>query len=242
MCGLVTNASRQNWPQLVTTLKCNRSGNELACMRGKSAREILDAAGKIGKLFPPSFVPMPDEKIVFDDYPSRAQKQLYIKAVSILLSNSALAKWLTPFQPYIIGNNERELGGSLSFANEEFTCPSAQIANARSQAGIKTWRYKFYAGYSSNSAVAPGILAGLPNPAMHAAELSYVFGTFGSMGILGSALYNTATPQKLAVAEEIQAVWATFARDPENGVSKLGWPVYEPKGSGTEILAKIKQS
>jgi hypothetical protein len=83
MCGLVTNASRQNWPQLVSSLKCNTSSNVLACMRAKSAREIMDAAGKLGKLFPPPFVPMPDEKTVFGDYPSRAEKQLYIKAVSI---------------------------------------------------------------------------------------------------------------------------------------------------------------
>jgi hypothetical protein len=51
-------------------------------MREKSTREIMDAAGKIGKLFPPSFVPMPDGKTIFEDYPDRAAKQLYIKAVS----------------------------------------------------------------------------------------------------------------------------------------------------------------
>jgi cholinesterase len=135
------------------------------------------------------------------------------------------------YKPYIIGNNERELGGSLSFANEEFVCPSALIAGARRQVGVNSWRYRFYAGYSSDSPIAAGIVAGLPNPAMHAAELSHVFGTFGSMGILGTALSNAPTLQKLDVSEEIQKVWAAFARDPENGPTKLGWPVYEPKSN-----------
>jgi cholinesterase len=85
MCGLVTNSSRESWPKLVASLKCNTPSDELACMRKKSIGEIIEGAGKIGKWFPPAFVPMPDGKIAFDDYPARVAKGQYIKAVSSAL-------------------------------------------------------------------------------------------------------------------------------------------------------------
>jgi hypothetical protein len=57
-------------------------------MRSKSVEDMTKATRVIGSGFPPSFVPMPDGKIVFDDYPSRTEKGLFIKA------------------PFIIGNND----------------------------------------------------------------------------------------------------------------------------------------
>jgi cholinesterase len=80
MCGLITDASRNNWPKIVTALKCS-GGNELFCMRSKSQKQIMDAVKKIELGFPPVFTPMPDGKVVFNDYETRAREGKFIKVV-----------------------------------------------------------------------------------------------------------------------------------------------------------------
>jgi cholinesterase len=81
MCGLITDASRNNWPKVVTALNCSGT-NELFCMRAKSQKQIMDAVKKIELGFPPVFTPMPDGKVVFNDYETRAKEGKFIKVVS----------------------------------------------------------------------------------------------------------------------------------------------------------------
>jgi hypothetical protein len=84
MCGLITNASKTNWPKITAALNCS-GGNELFCMRSKSPKQIMDAVKKIELGFPPVFTPMADGKIVFDDYGTRGKAGKFIKAVSHIL-------------------------------------------------------------------------------------------------------------------------------------------------------------
>jgi hypothetical protein len=52
-------------------------------MRSKSIQEVQKAAKGIpSSAFPPTFVPVTDGKVVFADYNDRADKGLFIKAVS----------------------------------------------------------------------------------------------------------------------------------------------------------------
>jgi carboxylesterase type B len=36
------------------------------------------------------------------------------------------------------------------------------------------------------------------------------------------------TPEEAKLSLNIRHAWAEFAKDPENGLKKLGWPVYDP--------------
>jgi hypothetical protein len=49
-----------------------------------------------------------------------------------------------------------------------------------------------------------------------------IFGTTADTGP------DTVTEAKLA--KNIRHAWAEFSKDPENGLVKLGWPVYEQNG------------
>lgn len=211
MKGLITNASYTNWPKVASGLGCADTATQLQCMRAKNTSEIINGAKALGSGFPPKFVPIPDGKVAFDDYPQRMEKGLFVK------------------EPFIIGNNDREVPDP-KLADAEFTCPAARVVNSRSGHKVPTWRYRFYGGGpSTTNSTSP--LAALVNPASHAAELTYVFGTLG--GARGNGLLPSvsATPQRVAVSNEFQAVWGAFAKDPHNGPTKLGWPVYNPMGA-----------
>jgi carboxylesterase type B len=68
----------------------------------------------------------------------------------------------------------------------------------------------------------------MSNPAAHAAEISYVFSSFGWSPLSPA---SSVTPQKRAVSNEFQKAWGEFAKDPENGPKKLGWPLYDAMGT-----------
>jgi carboxylesterase type B len=68
------------------------------------------------------------------------------------------------------------------------------------------------------------------NPAIHAAEVTFVFRTLSKGRVLGSFLVGGSTPRREDVAREFQEVWAGFAKDPKNGPTNMGWPVYDPNG------------
>jgi cholinesterase len=85
-------------------------------------------------------------------------------------------------------------------------CPPGESAMARAVINVPVWRYLF----ANNK---PGSSTG----AKHGEDVPYVFGN--GTGI--SKLFQNA--------------WATFAKDPEKGLSKLNWPTYNTKGKATEI-------
>lgn len=135
-------------------------------------------------------------------------------------------------QPFMIGNNDNELGlaqvipgalgpavapGQLDRANElAFTCPAGYSAAARSRLGVPTWRYR-YMGIWENTALAPGM------GAYHSSEIPLVF---GATELKPNASSNTEEEDKLSGI--MRHAWAEFAKDPQEGLKKLGWPAYNP--------------
>jgi carboxylesterase type B len=68
--------------------------------------------------------------------------------------------------------------------------------------------------------------------AFHGSEIGLVFGsieyqqTFYSAMIKEKISYPDTAEQK-SLTKTMMTAWASFAKDPENGLEKLGWPVYD---------------
>jgi len=54
----------------------------------------------------------------------------------------------------------------------------------------------------------------------HAAEIPIIFNTAPST--------PPATEAEISIGNYMRAAWATFAKDPVNGLSNYGWPKYDP--------------
>ena len=144
------------------------------------------------------------------------------------------------FQPYLIGNNDNELGLILGVGTEflggaatgntsladiitfgsalVFNCPAAVAARDRAANHVPTWRYR-YMGVWNNTALVPGM------GSYHSSEIPLVFGTNGLRP------NSTAdVPEQAKLTDLMVHAWAEFAKDPERGLSGLDWPTYNPNG------------
>ncbi|KAF2396160.1 alpha/beta-hydrolase [Trichodelitschia bisporula] len=214
MCGLISNASYTNWPKVAASLNCTDPATALPCMSTKSTKDIIAGAKSLGSGFPPKFVPVPDERIAFSDYPARGAAGKFIKA------------------PFLIGNNDREVGSDTHLADQEFVCPAEQVSSSRRAHNVPAWRYRYYGG----GPFAGTSLASM-TAASHGSEISYVFGTLGvSAGFLGGAARAPSATKK-QVSAYIQKAWGAFARDPVKGLEELGWPKWESKSKSLIRLA-----
>jgi cholinesterase len=106
-------------------------------------------------------------------------------------------------------------------------CPSHADAELRRKAGVKAWRY-LYSGEFPNHTLGP--CCPDAEGAWHGAEIGQIFGTVESRG-QGK---NTAAEERLA--KSMREAWTAFAKDPENGLSKLVWPVYDSSKSTVVVI------
>ncbi|POS86159.1 hypothetical protein EPUL_002597 [Erysiphe pulchra] len=180
----------------------------LSCMRSKDPNEIYKAfpVGQPGSILGP-FVPTIDNTVIFSDYLHRKPANL----------------------PVLVGNNDYE-GGLFrteyvikgivltdtfwtDFNMNEFTCPSSDRANASLAVKAPVWRYR-YMGVFSNLALSPY------SGSWHAAEIPLIFNVMPDT--------SPSTPFEIHTAKYMRGAWSTFAKDPVNGLSKYGWPIYDP--------------
>lgn len=64
--------------------------------------------------------------------------------------------------------------------------------------------------------------------AYHSAEIPLLFGTSADTG--------ADTVQEVKLSKNMRHAWAEFGKDPENGLVKLGWPVYDQKGEPIRFI------
>jgi cholinesterase len=170
---------------------------------------------------------------------SKPEKDNLSKWFVITYASDIALHLLTIEQPVLVGNNDNEAGGgALSFTggksdpaavgkqNAGFACPPARAAEARVNAGLPTWRYRYMAAYP-NTGVMPG--PGKPL-ASHGAELTIVWGTMDNLN------RSKSTPEELALSKNIRTAWSTFAKNPKEGLTKLGWPIYDPSRPTLVVL------
>lgn len=201
------------WYNVTATLGCGNSSSDpasvLACMRTKNSSEILNAvpstsgtAGILGY-----FGPTVDDTVVFANYSQRTPAKL----------------------PMLVGNNNYEgglfrtnfaLAGIFypdvfwdDFNLQEFTCPTGVRANASVAAGIPIWRYRYHG-------VFPNLAVSTEAGTWHAAEIPILFNIMPA--------YPPPTAAEINIANYMRGAWAAFAKDPTQGLTKYGWPVYNP--------------
>ncbi|KAF2667130.1 alpha/beta-hydrolase [Microthyrium microscopicum] len=211
----------------------------VACMRGKSAVDIEKIIGSMSAgmgLGASPFGPVSDGKTVFADVADRGAKGNFIKV------------------PLVIGNTDHEAGLTDAFmaaagvkapagaapksgpgsnlppgvaemlpkdltprqiADSMSSCASAKASEYRVKAGVPAWRFR-YMGVWDNTNVGPD--AG----AYHSSDVPFVFGT---TELRSDKIKDS--PEEAKAVKATMTAWATFAKDPVNGLVGLGWPKYD---------------
>ena len=201
------------------------SAEVVSCMRSVDYQAILNASvlvpfASTAALPQPPFQPTVDNKTVFSDYTTLSAKGAFMKV------------------PYLAGNNDYEAGfykisafaakKTLTDAQwdlfnlEGFTCPTGVEAAARAKYSVPMWRYRYFGDFP-NLRLYPG------SGAYHGCEINMILGTAFDVTREDNTKVEVSTSQYMMHA------WATFARDPLHGLSKLGWPQYNPNGRTSTI-------
>lgn len=215
------------WFNVTSTLGCgNATSNSsavLSCMRSKNYTSIFNAvpasngiAGILG-----TFGPTVDDKVIFSNYSQRTPVKL----------------------PMMLGNNNYEAGlfrtefalDGITYPDafwdtfnlQEFTCPAGIRANASVAAGNPTWRYRYFG-------VFPDLAISTEAGTWHAAEVPLLFDTVPPV--------PGPTKQEIAIGNYMRGAWAAFAKDPVNGLTAYGWPLYNASAPTLIRLAYNNQT
>lgn len=211
------------WSRTAAGLGCTGDdATVLACMRSKPAADLLNAqfpptTGTTTQMLPmAAFVPTIDNITVFGDYLTRTN---FSKV------------------PILIGNNDNEGGISQALVTANtgvtpaattdttaldaiFTCPSAQRANISLANSLPVWRYRWFGSFPNTQ-----LLTNVNSGAWHGSELGVLFGT--------NQVVTPNTPDENALGTQLRGMWATFAKDPVNGLNTFmgGVPRYTAGGN-----------
>lgn len=134
--------------------------------------------------------------------------------------------------PIMLGMTDQEIFGNSSASAQGtkigFTCPTAKSATAHAKYG-PTYQYRYYGNFPSQAGLPPlgfvisclGARLGVNDycSPFHGSEIALIFGTFNQA---------IATDLQRENSKYLQKAWTTFAKDPKNGLRKLGWVRFYP--------------
>ncbi|KAF5666069.1 triacylglycerol lipase V [Fusarium heterosporum] len=220
----------KNWNSVVAALGCDTAGDAMSCMRKVDWKDIKAVAAAIEpassssvlRAIPP-FWPKPDGEIVFFDYVNLTQAGSFVK-VPILFGHNNNEDGYYRIPAY--GNGVVPTEAQVeSFLLESFTCPVSYQARARRDHQVPSWAYRYMADWN-NTRLFP------TSGAYHGVDLHMIFGASGDVsGIEPSEEQKNLT-------EIMQHAWFSFSNDPWSGLSKLGWPGFDPSGKTLVELGK----
>lgn len=235
--GTVTKSEANDaWFNITSSVGCgdasSNSTDVLACMRTKTAAQILNAIpptppGSItGGLS--DFGPTVDNITVFSDYDARSAAGNFIK-VPLLTGNCDYEAGLFATDAALANVTYSPVFWTV-FDLSVFTCPASERANISIAAGVPTWRYRYFGDFPNLR------LTSVPDSgAWHSSELPLVFGNYPNA--TGGVPASTAA--ELSIGDYMRGAWAAFAKDPVNGLTSYqgGWPMYNPAGNTLIRLA-----
>jgi carboxylesterase type B len=106
--------------------------------------------------------------------------------------------------------------GILHFMEDGvFNCPAGTAAAARAKFNVPVWRYRYMGTFENTLISGQG--------AYHLSEIPIVLGTVERKK---TAARNS--PEQEQTIKNTMSAWAAFAKDPEHGLDKVGWPKYNP--------------
>ncbi len=230
--------------QLAKDLGCDTAADPIACMRAKSAQEVMDAGKPAADLFGRStyrYEPCVDGWVI-TELPLNIFQAGKQHAVPLLIGSNADEGKLfsnvsvasvnsyTAYVNALCGNQAQEVLAMFPAATDveakaslnrvmtlqTFTCAAKAYAAAMSNVQKPAYFYQF-------SRVAPGNKTG----AFHSREIGYVFGNLAPMlsGLKADQYFNDTDR---VVSETMMKYWTSFAAkgDPSD-VGLTQWPAYD---------------
>ena len=230
--------------QLAKDLGCDTAPDPIACMRAKSAQEVMDKGQPSASITTPGYNYEPCvDGWVLPDIPLNLFQAGKQHNVPLLIGTNA-DEWAlfhllykptmdsyTTFVNSTFGDKAQQVMTMYPATNDKeaaeadlkvltiytFTCPAKVYAGAMSQVNSKAYFYQF-------SRVPPGAkMLG----AFHLLEINYVFGTFRPFAspLKADAYFNDSDR---ALSETIMSYWTTFAANGDpNKAGLTQWPVYD---------------
>ncbi|KAJ6549620.1 Alpha/Beta hydrolase protein [Mycena vulgaris] len=218
-----SDTAQANFAQVAVQLGCGTAdaAAQIDCLRNVSWESIETLLAANVSLV---FRPIPDERVVFADYPARYAAGAIARVPALIGTNQHELNALgsPPGVPF----NQSNLDAS---ANSAFLCLAATTATLRQAQGLTTYRFRYDGDFLD---ISPPAFPG----AYHAAELPLIFGTTGQF-------HGVATAYEEEVSGKMQDLWLDFARDPERGLVAAGWDTF---GAGKAVFlgdpdAPVKQ-
>lgn len=227
------NFGRPNseWNTVAARVGCTKEATEaqLKCMQAVPMLTLVrETVATMAADYAVQFGPTPDGVTWFDDFAARSNLGRYTKLPTMIGTNSNEATLFTdnPENAFLVK------GGDAIFTPVLWTCPALTSAGDRARAGLPTWRYQYYGAW-------PAFSNGYPDlGCYHFAECPILFGTTPDH-YLNDPSKRVVTPDaQKQVTKWMQHAWAEFARDPQNGLTKLGWPRYNAFTNSLAIIAR----
>lgn len=205
-----------NFTYVAEQVGCRQADKDeqFTCVQSRDAGEIIsilnhyNASANGGQAL--SFGPTADNETSFSNYTDLQVRGKFARLPLLVGSNNNEGATLLSFVP------QPNATAIATFTEGSFTCPAATAAEARAEWNVPVWRYR-YLGEFPNVNPLPWL------GAYHSSELPMVFGT--------SDLLGPNTDLEAATSKYMQGAWVAFAKDPINGLSDYGWPIYDPEGS-----------
>jgi cholinesterase len=197
----------------------------LTCMQSKSWQDIANSIEKRGvtpNLGEGGFGPVTDNKVVFSDYARRRDTGEFAK-IPLLVGNTNNEGGFYALLAKSRGGGKSATGSlPTSAMNTLIGCGPHAAARSRIKAGINAWRYLYSGEYPNQNIGFPG--------AWHGSEIGPVFGTTELLS------RKPDTKEEIELSMKLRQAWTEFAKDPVNGLVKLGWPIYDEESKLTSDL------
>lgn len=192
--------------------------SQLACMQTTPPTTIIEVVNNYNTTsnnnLPLSFGPTIDNRTSFADYPTLQTHGKFARLPLLAGNTNDEGQTLsTKYNPDGSPPNTT----LVELATNRTTCGISRAAAARSAWDVPVWRWRYH-GYFPNLQPLEWLRS------YHSSELPLVFGT--------SDLLGEDTEVEREWGRYMQGAWCAFARDPVNGLSEYGWPIYEPEGQG----------
>ncbi|KAK5444400.1 hypothetical protein LTS15_010515 [Exophiala xenobiotica] len=218
--ALNASSSASIWYNVTTRIGCGNASSDpsavLSCMRKVNYTNILNA------LHGQNFYPTIDGRLVLNSsaYTALSRAGKYIQ-VPLLVGNNDNEAAIFRVEFVQAGSHQLDsLSAEPSYTDRRFACPAAVRANASVYHKVPTWRYRWFGVFPNTN------LTTYPDSgAYHGSEIPIIFNTTP-----GPAQNTSAnTKREEALIEYMQIVWTAFAKDPVNGLTRLGLPRFDPK-------------